>query len=432
MSSQADASRPQAPDGVHMTDPEVFENPYPHYEALQRSCPVSHDSDVGWLVTRYDDLRSAVLNTKDLSSSIAGADGPRYMGVSPEPLSPEVEEIIAKYEPMENALFTADPPVHTRHRAIVTKALNPRRVRQLEGYMREIAEELVDAFIADGRCELNKQFAVPLPLIVISDTLGISREDLDDFKYWSDCMVAGDLDPMDNEKRAEVGLAVIEFQKYMIPLINERREEPRDDLLSDLTNTEIDDDDNVSGPRRLSTAEILPIISQILLAGNETTTSLIGNGLVILIEQPELMAELRSDHDLIPDFIEEALRMESPAMCSYRVTTTEVEIGGQTIPAGEMVVGLFGAANQDEEVFENPRTFDMKRPNLRRHLAFGAGPHFCPGAEMARVEARVAFEVLFNRLDQIRLAPGAELHRDPTFTLRTYHEIPLEFAAKGA
>lgn len=429
--SEAVPAGPSLPGGTRVTDPEFTDDPYPVYAEMHRGCPVAHSPEVGWLVARYEDVRNAAFDTEGLSSSIGGEEGPRYMGVSPEPLSPDVEALVAQYEPMQNALFTADPPVHTRQRAIVTKALSARRMRQLEGSMREIAADLVDSFVADGSCELIKQFAVPLPLMVIADTLGISREDLEEFKFWSDCMIAGDLEPMDNEHRAVVARAVLDFQKYMIPLIEARRAEPADDLLSDLANTEITDDEAGEGNmRRLSTAEILPVLSQILLAGNETTTSLIGSGLVVLLERPELMAEIRADYSLLPRFIEETLRYEPPAMVSYRVATSDMEIAGQKIAAGEMVAPLFGAACQDPEMFEDPRTFDLNRANVRRHLAFGAGPHFCPGAEMARIEARVAFETLFDRLDEIRLATDAPLERYPTFTLRGYLGIPIEFTAR--
>jgi cytochrome P450 len=423
MSARPDAAAAER----RLTDPDVIENPYPFYEALHAGCPVQHDPGIGWLVSRYEDVRAMALNTREFSSSVAGPDGPRHMGVSPEPLSPEVEALLEQYHQMDNALFTADPPAHTRHRALVNKALNPRRVRQLEGAMRTIANDLVDRFIDDGRCELHTQFGIGLPLTVIADTLGVEREDMPAFKHWSDCMLAGNIDVLDNQRRAEVARAVIEFQQYMIPRIEARREHPRDDLLSDLANAEISEDEGVDGPRRLTTAELLPIVSQLLLAGNETTTNLIGNGLVLLIQRPDVMAELRADHGLIPAFVEEVLRYDGPIHCTFRRTSNLVEIAGQEIPPGDMVIPMWGAASQDPAVFENPREFDLHRRNVRKHLTFGVGPHFCAGAEMARVEARVAFEVLLGRLDHIRLAEGASLEHQPSFSARGYREIQIEF-----
>jgi cytochrome P450 len=265
---------------------------------------------------------------------------------------------------------------------------------------------------------------------VIVDTLGVDRKDMADFKHWSDAMLAGNLDPLDNEGRAKVARAVIDFQNYFIPRIEERRKDPRNDLLSDLANAEIEDDDvegAVVGPRKLTDAELLPIMSQILLAGNETTTNLIGNGLVLLLEHPEAMAEVRADYGLIPAFIEEALRYEPPAACTYRLVKTDAEVAGEKIPEGSMVVTMWGAANQDPEVFPEPRKFDIHRANAKRHLSFGTGVHFCVGSEMARVEAKVAFETLFNRLADIRLVSGTELNIFPTFTTRGFESIPIEF-----
>lgn len=419
--------------GRRLTDPETAECPYPFYAELHREGGVREEPGLGWLVSRYEGVRELSLDTRGFSSSVAGADGPRHMGVSAEPLSDEVRELLAQYHPMDNALFTADPPQHTRHRALVNKALNPRRVRQLEGAMRQIANELVDRFVADGRCELHTQFGIGLPLTVIADTLGVDRADMPAFKYWSDCMIAGNLDVLDNERRAEVARAVIDFQRYMIPRIEARREQPRDDLLSDLTNAEIAGDEAgaAPGPRRLTTAELLPIISQLLLAGNETTTNLIGNGLVLLIQHPEVMEQVRADHGLIPGFLEEVLRFDGPIHCTFRVANGEQELAGQPIPAGAMVIPMWAAAGQDEAVFAQPRQFDIHRRNVRRHLTFGHGPHFCAGAEMARVEGRVAFETLLGRLGDIRLAADADLTHHPSFSARGYRQVQIEFDPIG-
>ncbi|WP_051471043.1 cytochrome P450 [Patulibacter minatonensis] len=411
-----------------LTDPAFTEDPYRYYPKLLRECPVKHEPGVGWLVSRYADVRTMALNTKDFSSSVAGEGGPRHMGVSEEPFSQEVLDLLEQYHPMDNALFTADPPHHTRHRALVNKALNPRRVRKLEGAMRQIAHELVDAFVDDGRCELHTQFGIGLPLTVIADTLGVARADMPAFKHWSDCMLAGNLDVLDNPRRAEVARAVIAFQQYMIPLIEERRETPCDDLLSDLANAEIDDDTaELPGPRRLTTAELLPIVSQLLLAGNETTTNLIGNGLVLLLQHPESMAELRADPTLIPNFLEEVLRFDGPIHCTFRRAQEGAEVLGESFAPGTMVIPMWGAAGQDETVFEDPRSFDIHRRNAKRHLTFGAGIHFCAGAEMARVEGKVAFEVLLERLADIRLAPEADLAHQPSFSARGYRRVDIEF-----
>lgn len=412
-----------------LTDPEAIEDPYHLYrELIESPANARQEPGLGVLVWRYSELVALASDTATFSSAIAGADGPRHMGVSDEPLSSEVETLLEEYHPMDNALFTADPPEHTRHRALVNKALSPRRVRVLEPAMREIATELVRPIREAGRCELLGDFAIPLPLTVISDTLGVEREDMGPFKYWSDMMIAGNLDMLDNDRRATVARAVIDFQRYMLPRIAERREQPRDDLLSDLANAQVDDP-AIEGPRKLSDAELLPIISQLLLAGNETTTNLIGNGLVLLIERPELMEEVRADHSLIPAFVEEVLRFDSPIHCTFRRSTEQTDIDGVPVDDGEMVVPMWACAGRDPEVFEQPTDFDLRRPNSRRHLSFGRGPHFCAGSEMARLEARVAFETLLSALDEIRIAPGVTLRHNPSFSARGYTEIPLELEA---
>lgn len=412
-----------------ITDGAVPRCPYPFYERLLEEPGVPRDPNVGWMVGRFEDVAKVTTEVGSFSNRYFDDEGPRHMGVGTEPLSPEVEELLAVYHKMDYALAFADPPEHRRHRAIALKSLNPRRVRKLEPDMREVAEQLLAGFVDDGHCELHSQFGIGLPLTVIADTLGVDRKDLADFKHWSDCMIAGNLDVLDNERRVEVARAVLDFQAYFLPRIAERRESPRDDLLSDLVNDEADEP-GPDGERHLKDSELLAIVSQLLLAGNETTTNLIGNGLVLLIKHPEAMAEVRADYSLIPNFLEETLRYEGPVHCVFRRTKEDTELGDTVIPAGSTVLPVLGAASQDPSVFPEPRRFDIHRPNAKKHMTFGHGPHFCVGAEMARVEGRVAFETLFDNLDDIRLAEGAELEFHESFSTRGYKEIQIEFEAK--
>jgi cytochrome P450 len=439
MAAERDAMVPKTPAGDQQSllDPEVMECPYPYYEALHASSEaVHHDQAIGWLVHRYADLVEIATDPSRFSNHVQGEEQHALMGVSPEPFSDEVTELIARLHPMANALLFADPPVHTRQRALVTKALSPRRVRAHEPLMRATAHALIDEFIDDLRCELLAQFAIPLPLTMLADTLGVERADIGQFKGWTAHFAQGLIGVMDNAQRAAVARSLFDFQQYMLPRMADRRREPRDDLLSALVNAEIDfsdlDEQRIEGPRHLTDAEVLPIMVQLLTAGNHTTTDTIGNGMVLLLQHPETMAELRSDFGLIPSFIEEALRFDPPAHCTVRIATASTEVGGTTVPSGAMVSCLWGAANQDPSVFANPRTFDIHRDNVRKHLVFGHGPHFCAGAEFARTELRIAFEVLLGRLDDIRLAAGAGLEHIPQFTTRGYREIPLEFSKSGA
>jgi cytochrome P450 len=425
------SSEPSAVAGeLAITDPEVARCPYPFYERLLDQEGIPQDPNVGWMVGKFADVARVTTEQANFSNRYFDDQGPRHMGVSTEPLSAEVEELLARYHKMDYALAFADPPDHRRHRSIALKSLNPRRVRKLRSYMREVAEELVDGFARDGHCELHSQFSINLPLIVIADTLGVDRKDLREFKYWSDCMIAGNLDVLDNTRRAEVAHAVIDFQHYFLPRIAERRGSPRDDLLSDLVNDEADDV-AADGDRHLKDSELLAIVSQLLLAGNETTTNLIGNGLLLLTEHPEAMAEVRSDYGLIPNFLEETLRYDGPVHCVFRKAKRDTEMNGSVIPAGSTVLPVLGAASQDPEVFPEPRRFDIHRPNAKKHMTFGHGPHFCVGAEMARVEGQVAFETLFDRLGDIRLAPDASLEHHGSFSTRGYKEIRIEFEPRG-
>jgi cytochrome P450 len=420
------SERPAAVEELAITDPEVARCPYPFYERLLGEEGVPEDPNVGWMVGRFADVARVTTEQDNFSNRYFDDQGPRHMGVGSEPLSPEVEELLNQYHKMDYALAFADPPDHRRHRSIALKSLNPRRVRKLRSYMREVAEELVDGFAADGHCELHSQFGINLPLIVIADTLGVDRKDLREFKHWSDCMIAGNLDVLDNARRVEVAQAVIDFQHYFLPRIAERRDSPRDDLLSDLVNDEADDV-AADGDRHLKDSELLAIVSQLLLAGNETTTNLIGNGLVLLIQHPEAMAEVRSDYGLIPNFLEETLRYEGPVHCVFRKAKRDTVMNDAVIPAGSTVLPVLGAASQDPSVFPEPRRFDIHRPNAKKHMTFGHGPHFCVGAEMARVEGQVAFETLFDRLDDIRLSPDASLEHHASFSTRGYKEIRIEF-----
>lgn len=412
--------------GMHEVDlsaPDVVECPYRLYQRLHDVGGGAVDPNVGVLVTRYDDLVELSRRTGTFSSSISeDGKGPRHMGVGADPVQEDVEAILAQAHPVANALFTADPPVHTRHRKLISKALSPRRVRDMEPYIRRLVAELIDAFIDDAVVDLLPQFAIPLPLTVISDILGVDRTDMATFKHWGDEMISGNLDVLDHQRRREVAAAVVDFHRYFVPRIEERRANPRDDLLSDMVNAEVD------GEGRLTTAELLPIISQILLAGHETTTNLIANALVVLLRRPELLAGLRAKPARIPMFIEEVLRFDPPVQCTFRRATADTAFAEAAIRRGQMVVPMWAAAGWDPEAFDRPEVFDPDRDNVRQHMGFGHGPHFCAGAELARLEATLAFEALLERLGNMRLDEQAsDLARLPSFSTHGYRRVVIGF-----
>jgi cytochrome P450 len=301
----------------------------------------------------------------------------------------------------------------------------------MEPSILQIVDELIDGFIDDGGCELNAQFAIPLPMTVIARMLGLEDVPLASLKKWTDLSLQGMIGSLDNEQRLLTARGILEYQECLLPRIRSRRDEPRDDLLSALVNAQIEDPSEVEGglvgPRGLTDGEILPIILQVLVGGNETTTCLLGNALVTLIEHPDTMAELRADHSLIENFLEEVLRFDPPVLVTTRVTTEPVQVGATALAPGEVVAMMWGAANQDPQVFPEPRTFDIRRPNAKKHLGFGHGPHFCPGSQLSRAEGRIAFGRLLDRLDDIRLAEGHDLRQTDNFATRGYREIHIAF-----
>ena len=421
MSRASEASQRQT-DGAPEADPWAV------YEEWMSSSDIAReDPDLGGVaVWRQSDIRDLALDTGTFSNAFLGTEGPRYMGHSQEPYSEEVEQLLAQYYPEEPALLVADPPLHTRHRMLVAKPLGVRRIKSLLPEIEIVANTLVDGFITRGSCDLVAEFAVPLPLTIISDALGVDRKDHQKFKEWSDKQVSGTLEVLDNEQRAEVARAMIAMQGYLLPLIENCRQVPRDDLMSDLVHAEIDDP-TLEGPRQLSNGELPPIIGQLLVAGNETTAKLIGTGMVILLQRRDILEALRADRTLIPNFIEETLRFDPPVQCTYRIAKKDTHLGSCPVTKGQRVVPMWAAAGRDPMVFDEPGRFDVYRANANRHLAFGFGPHLCAGAQLARAEARIAFEVLLERLLDVRLQPGTKLSRLPSRSLSGYENVPIEF-----
>lgn len=408
---------------VTLTSETHIECPYATYQQLHAKGHPGLDSDIGLAFVGYDDVVSLSKNTATFSSSITqDGQGPRHMGIGEEPVQDDVEAIFEDAHPMVNALFTADPPVHTRHRKLLSKALSPRRVRQLETHMREIADGLIDKFISRGEVDLLPEFAVPLPVMVIADVLGVDRADLWTFKEWGDLMISGNIDLLTHDQRRNVAHAVVDMHQYFVPRIQARRDSPTNDLLSEMVNAREEDEEP------LRTEELLPIIDQVLLAGHETTTNLVGNGILVLLNDPALADRLRNDLEAIDRFVEEVLRWDPPIQCTYRRATTDCELAGAQVNEGDLVLPVWAAAGYDPAVFPSPETFDIDRPNLRKHMGFGHGPHFCAGAELARLEARIAFEALLTRLPNLRLDESAsDLSRLPSFASHGYQRIALTF-----
>jgi cytochrome P450 len=432
---------------LHPTDPEILACPYPYYaQVYAGEHKVRDEGPIGWIVGGFENMSALGTDTKHFSNQFFGPEGTKLIGASPEPPSEDVLALVAQMHPMANALVLADPPLHTRQKAIAIKSLNAHRVREMEPKMHEVINGIIDEWIDDGHCEFVSQFAIWVPLTMICHALGIPPDDLPTFKVWTDHIEAGYLEPLDNEQREEVTTSVLAFQKYILRLIAERRENPTGDLLSALVHNKLQENDealrevaaaaegrderSLEGAdlyRQLSDAEILTMVSQLFAAGNHTTTSAMGNLMVALIERPQQMADLRAHPELIADAVHETVRRDSPVRCLYRITPGDVEVDGVTIPAGSQVMAHWGLSGHDPTVFPDPAEFDVHRPNVRKHMGFGHGPHFCVGSQLARTQIRIAFETLLRRLEDIRFAPGKPPVRMLNMAVGGFDQVHLEF-----
>ena len=400
-------------------DPNVVETPFAFYRALREEAPVYRVPALGFfIVTRYDLLLEVIGDQARFSSR----SGPAVAGNANPPA--ELIEIMKRGYPPVDTLLSADPPEHTRYRSLCSRAFSGRAVARIEPYIRGVAEELVQNVKHAGEMNVPPQFGVPLPLTVIADQLGVPRSDMALFKKWSDDSVAP-LGGMISPQRAlECAQSIVDLQHYFARKIEERRAQARDDILSDLVDARLD------GVAPLNVAEMLSILQQFLVAGNETTANLIASAVMLLIRNPDQLKLVRDDPSLIPNMIEEALRLESPVQTLFRMAKCDSEVGGVAIPQGARIAVSYAAANRDPAVFANPDRFDVTRKNARDHLAFGRGEHFCIGASLARKEATIAFETLLDSTRNWRFSPGRnEFRHVPSFILRGLEQLWIQFEA---
>lgn len=390
--------------------PDMLADPYPFFAHAHRDAPVffSDRYDL-WIVTRYEDIWTALRDPATFSSAVSTT-----VGTS---VPPEVEAILAEGWGEISTLVTSDPPAHTRHRGLINKAFTPRRVAERADRIRAIATSLVDGFVAEDRADLVRRFAYPLPMTVIAEILGVPGQDLDRFKRWSDDIVARLSADLPLDRQIACARSLVEFQHYFSTCLDDRAAEPRDDMLTDLLNARIE------GTDPLSRGEQLSILQQLLVAGNETTTNLIANMVVLLLDRPGAWPAICAEPARAAAVVEEALRMESPVQGLFRSTTREVELGGVCLPAGAHLQLLYAAGNRDAAEFPDPGTFDLTRPNAAAHLAFGGGAHFCLGAALARLEGRIALEVLTSRLPDLTLDPDHAPARPAHFFLRGFEHL---------
>lgn len=396
-------------------------SPWRLYKEIRDSEPIFHSEkyDV-WFITRHDLVLQALRDHAHFST--------RSVFLPARPWVPEVQAELDKGYSQHYLLSNNDPPEHTPLRKAVQRAFTRTQTAAMEGIVEEVANTLIDAFADDGHAEIVEQFAYPFPAMVVARVLGLPVEDVPQLKRWGDDWLALFGDEPDTAKLVEHARGFVAFQKYFEAAFEERRANPRDDLLTDLVQQLCDGTPMPDSGRPLEVRDIVNIPINIMSAGHETGTLLLTSGLEILLSrEPEWYERLREDPSLIPAFIEEVLRMESPVHGIFRTTTGDAQVGDVTIPDGSRVLLLYGSANHDERRFEHAERFDPHRRDVGEHLGFGKWTHFCPGSPLARLEQHKAYELLLTRLPNLRVAPEKDRERMMHFWLRGYSALHLEW-----
>ncbi len=418
------------------TDQSLIEDPYPYFEHLRAKCPVVATPHYGVIAVSGYDEATEIYRNLDTFSSCNSVIGP--FATFPVPLEgDDVSAIIDGHRdqlPMNEHMVTMDPPMHTRERALVMRLLTPKRLKENEAFMRRAVDQQLDEFIGNGECEFIGAYAQPFAMLVVADVLGVPEADHRTFRqFFGLANTPGEITGTPGQPRADgegqQPLNMLDslddwFAKY----IEERRAHPRHDVLTDLALAKYPDGSTPDIASVVRTATFL------FAAGQETTARLLATALKYLAEDPELQDELRAHRDRIPDFIEEALRIESPVKADFRLARRAATVGGVDIAPGTPVMLLNGAANRDPRRFESPAEFRIDRPNAKEHLAFGRGAHSCPGGPMARAEGRISIERILDRMRDIRLSedrhgpPGSRhFEYEPTWVLRGLHDLHIEF-----
>ena len=401
------------PSMFNPTDPAFVRDPYPFYRALRSAAPVWKSPLGAWVLTRYDDI-ATLLKDGSFVHDFAGeiSDTRKRRGILEEPV----------YASLGRSMLVRDPPDHTRLRGLVARAFTARRVEEMRPGIEAIVKKLLDAAIPNGKMDLIEDFSHTLPVIVICDMLGLPEEDRGPFL--SGYRISGraiDPVPMTREELDEANSNTMRGRAYFGKLFERRRAEPGDDLTSALLQVRDEQDG------RLSDDELYSNISLLFAAGHETTANLIANGMLALLRNRGEWERLVADPALAGSAVEEILRYDSSVQLTTRKASKDVEIGGQKIARGEDIICLLGAGNRDPQAFEDPEKLDISRKNVRP-LSFGGGVHTCLGAQLARIEAEVAFRELAKRLPHIQLDDPENPVWKPTITLRRLESLPVHWA----
>ncbi len=414
----------------YFTDQSLVPDPHPYFDHLRSKCPVVKEPNYGVMaITGFEEATTVLKDTETFSSCIAVA-GP----FPPLPFTPEGDDItdqIAAHRaqmPMFEHMVTMDPPDHTNARSLLNRLLTPRRLKENEDFMWRLADQCLDDFIADGKCEFLSAYAKPFSLLVIADMLGVPEEDHEEFRTVLGAprpgANVGSLDHTDLVSENPLEWLDEKFIKYL----EDRRKEPRDDVLTALATANYPDG---SVPPVI---EVVRSATFLFAAGQETTTKLLSASLRVLGDRPDIQQALREDRSRIPTFVEEALRMDAPVKSQFRLAKKNTKLGDIDVPAGTTMMVCPGAVNRDPVRFEDPHTFSLDRKNVREHIAFGRGVHSCPGGPLARVEGRVSLERILDRMADIAIdeefhgpADDRRYTYEPTFILRGLTELNITF-----
>ncbi|OBJ48577.1 cytochrome P450 [Mycobacterium sp. 1423905.2] len=415
------------------TDPSLVPDPHPYFDYLRSQSPVLRLPHYGVIaVTGYEEATAVYKDTESFSNCVA-LGGP----FPPLPFQPDGDDINAQIDqhrekfPMYEHMVTMDPPDHSRARSILSRLLTPSRLRQNEEFMWRLADRQLDEFLANGQCEFISEYAKPFATLVIADLLGVPEADRNDFRVVLGADRPGRVGALDHQS---VGVNPLEWlDEKFCSYIEDRRSRPRDDVLTSLATAKYPDG---------STPEVIEVVRSatfLFAAGQETTAKLLTAAMRVLGDRPDLQQLLRDNRSLIPNFIEESLRMDSPVKSDSRLARKSATLGGVDIPAGTVVMVLPGAANRDPRRFDDPHEFRIDRPNVREHMAFARGVHSCPGGPLARVEGRVSLERILDRMGDIAINEGKHgpvndrrYIYEPTYILRGLTELHITFTPQQA
>jgi cytochrome P450 family 150 subfamily A5 len=409
------------------TDPELIQDPAPYYAELRKRGPVVREPHHGvFMVSGLEEVL-AIYADLDSFSSVVAPLGP-FVQLPEVAAGETLADVVAsrRHEiPLSDVLPALDPPEHTRHRALLKKLFTPNRLKENEDFMWVLADRLIDDLGDRGEVDFCSSYAGPFTLLVIADLLGVPPEDHPTLVGW----LQGDGEEQNlagTARASQSGDEVLaRLYPYFTDYIDARRASPGDDVMTQLATSRFP---NGELP---DVADVVRLAVILFAAGQETTARLLATGMRILAEQPSLADELRAQPESIAQFAEECLRFESPIKGSFRLALRDIQIADVDVPAGSILMTMNAAANRDPRVFDDGDHFDAKRSNARRNIAFGHGEHFCPGASLARTEARISFERLLARLDDLQLVDPGALTYAPSFLIRGLDALPLRFRRRA-